>query len=193
MTKLASKAYWNQFDATPEFVVMFLPGEAFFSAALQHDPSLIEFGARRTRRAGEPDDADRAAQGGRPMAGGRSASRRTPSRSARSGASCTTACSRWPATSTRCAGASRRAVDAYNKSVGSLESRVLPAARKFKELGAAPGAEIDELKPVQTAARTLQSPDLAPLLDIVEAEPLEPWRSRPMPRFTSRGDDGGRW
>ena len=115
------------------------------------------------------------------MAGGRSASPRTRSRSARSGASCTTACSRWPATSTRCAAASRRAVDAYNKSVGSLESRVLPAARKFKELGAAPGAEIDELRPVQTAARTLQSPDLAPLLEHRRGrDRWTPWPCRPM-------------
>ena len=86
-----------------------------------------------------------------------------------------------------------RAVDAYNKSVGSLESRVLPAARKFKELGAAPGAEIDELKPVQTAARSLQSPDLAPLLDIVEAETLEHAALPADVGFTRRGDDGGRW
>ena len=86
-----------------------------------------------------------------------------------------------------------KAVDAYNKSVGSLESRVLPAARKFKELGAAPGAEIDELKPVQTAARSLQSSDLTPLLDIVEAEPLEPAALPADVGFTHRGDDGGRW
>jgi DNA recombination protein RmuC len=44
MIALGSKAYWSQFEAAPDFVVMFLPGEAFFSAACQHDPSLIEFG-----------------------------------------------------------------------------------------------------------------------------------------------------
>ena len=44
MSSLAGRAYWNQFESTPEFVVMFLPGEMFFSAALQHDPALIEFG-----------------------------------------------------------------------------------------------------------------------------------------------------
>jgi DNA recombination protein RmuC len=86
-----------------------------------------------------------------------------------------------------------KALDAYNRSVGSLESRVLPAARRFKELGAAPGPDIEELKTIQTVPRALQSPDLAPLLGIVDAEPVDAGDLAPDAALTSTRDDGERW
>lgn len=158
MTQLASKSYWEQFDKAPEFVVMFIPGESFFAAAVDSDPALIEdsmekrvvlatpttliallrsvaYGWRQERIA---ENALAISELGRQLY------------------------ERMRTLAEHLAGVGKnlgRAGEAYNKAVGSMESRVFPAARKFKELGAAQGDDIPTVEPLETTPRQLNVPE----------------------------------
>ena len=171
--QLSSKKYWDQFKPAPELVFMFLPGEGYFSAALQHDPSLIEFGVDKRVIPASPLTLIALL---RAVAYGWQ--QETVARNAKN----VSELGRELYDRVRVLGGHfedlakglTRTVDAYNSSVGTLESRVLVTARKFKELGISTNEPIPELSPVDQTPRALQAPEHAHLLgDLVDREPVE--------------------
>jgi DNA recombination protein RmuC len=154
MEKLSSKAYQEQFEPTPEFVVMFLPGETFFSAALEQEPGLIERGVAQKVIPASPTtliallkavaygwNQEKLARNAKEIS---ALGKELHDRLRLLGA--------------HVEGVGKgldRAVESYNKAVGSLESRVMVSARKFVELGAPVTEEIAELSPIETTTRNL--------------------------------------
>jgi DNA recombination protein RmuC len=155
MHQLGGKQYWAQFEAAPEFTVLFLPGETFFAAALEHDPGLVEWGVERKVIVASPTTLiallRAVAYGWRQERTARNAEaiaalgRELHDRLA-------TMLGHLAAVGARLGDA----VGAYNATVGSLETRVVVSARKLKELGAATGAELPALEPLEQGAREVR-------------------------------------
>ena len=161
MTALGRKAYWETFSPSPDLVVMFLPGEMLYSAALQSDPELLEAGANHKVLLAGPTmliGLLRAiALGWRQEALARSAEE-----VAELGKQLYERLGKLAGHWTEVGSKLEKAVIAYNASVGTLETRVLVTARKFQELKAAPeGEEIEAPAPVDTLPRAVQAPELA--------------------------------
>ena len=174
MNALSSKSYWDQFQPAPEFVIMFLPGEMFYSAALEQNPALIEQGVNQRVIPASPttliallravaygwqqetiaENAQKIANLGRDLY------------------------DRLCKLADHMEGLGKnldKAVDYYNKAVGTMETRVFAPARKFAELGATAKEELPEIAPVEKTARLLQSVDWEhdaemELMDIAAAE-----------------------
>src|ERR1700735_1059848 len=154
MKTLSGKNYWEQFEATPEFVVMFLPGETFFSAALEQDPGLIETGVLQRVIPASPTTLIALLKA---VAYGWNQEKlaRNAQQISALGKELHDRLGKLAGHITGVGTNLDRAVEAYNQAVGSLENRVLVSARKFTELGASVAEDIPELEPIETTARAL--------------------------------------
>ncbi len=163
--KLSTKAYWDTLESTPEFVVLFLPGETFFSAALESDPSLIEYGVDNRVILATPTTLisllkavaygwrqDQLAENAQEISDlGRQLYDRL-----------------------RVLGthfedmrhALENLVSGYNKAIGSLEGRVLVTARRFKDLGVLSTDDLPILEGVEVVPRRLSAPELSAQTDL---------------------------
>lgn len=170
ITSLGRKSYFDQFEHAPEFVVLFLPGEVFFSAALENDPELIELGVSQNVIIATPTTLiallRAVAYGWRQEVLAENAKaisdlgQELYKRLADLGGHIE-----------RLGKGLNTAINAYNSAVGSLESRVLVSARRFKELGAAAiGSDIGDIPQIDTSSRVLQAPELLELADNQTAE-----------------------
>ncbi|MGW7477353.1 DNA recombination protein RmuC [Nonomuraea muscovyensis] len=156
--RLAAKSYWQGFNPSPEFVVLFIPGEAFLAPALERDPTLLEYALTRRVHIATPttlvtmlrtahyawqqaalsENARAVFELGKELYDRLSSLGRNVDTLGKS---------------------LTRAVEAYNKTVGSLESRVLVSARKLHDLGVV-DAELDSPAMLDGLPRPLASPEL---------------------------------
>src|SRR5688500_9571315 len=150
--QLGAKNYWSQFERSPDFVILFIPGDQFLAAALAEQPNLLEDAIRQDVIIATPTSfvalLKAVAYGWRQMALAQNAE--TIRNLAED------LYKRLGVFSTHLAKLGRNlsnSVDHFNAAVGSLERQVLPGARKFTELGVRPDREIDTLEPIDKLAR----------------------------------------
>ncbi|HEY0800608.1 MAG TPA: DNA recombination protein RmuC [Steroidobacteraceae bacterium] len=151
--ELSSKQYWSQFERSPDFVVLFLPGDQFLTAALQENPTLIDDAMRQNVMLATPTslvallkvvsygwkqtvlaaNAEEVRQLGEELFKRLSVFGEHLAKLGKS---------------------LGNSVESFNKAVGSLEQQVLPAARRFPELGLRVSREIESIEPIENLTRT---------------------------------------
>jgi DNA recombination protein RmuC len=172
---LGSKEYWKQFPTSPEFVVMFLPLEPLLAAAFEHDGTLLEQAASLRVIPATPMTLlallKAVAHGWKQQQLARNAEeiqligRELYDRLATM------------VTHLESIGGSiKQAADSYDRFVGSLEQKVLPGARRFKELGVSSTKDLEIPEPLTLSIRRVKKDELMgqPLDDPIEAAPLRP-------------------
>ena len=161
VNKLASKDYWEQFKSAPEFVVLFIPNDSFLAAAAEKDPGLVEFALGKQIVIATPTTfiallraiaygwrQEQVAEGAQRISAlGQELSDRMGTLADHL---------------IKVGGSLGKAVESYNAAVASLESRVLPSARKFKQLGVGSKKEIEELQVIEQQPRHPAQPDATP-------------------------------
>jgi len=156
---LSKKAYWEQFETTPEFVVMFLPSESIFYAALEQDPSLIEEGVAQKVILATPTTLIALL---RTVAYGwqQESLAENAQRISELGRELYTRLGTLAGHFTSLGKSLDKSVEHFNAAVGSLETRVLTTARKFPELSVGEEGAVSELDSVDRSTRELQSPEM---------------------------------
>jgi DNA recombination protein RmuC len=185
---LSKKSYWETVQPTPEFVLLFLPGESFYSAALENDPKLIEDGVNQGVIIATPTTLIALLKA--VSYGWRQEQMATNAQEvSRLGKDLYDRLRTFTNYFADIGRGLDRALESYNKGVGSLEARVLVTARKFKERGAIAGEEIDTLEPIDKAARPLSMDEGGLFPDLVAAE-TEELEDDSLPLLSARASSG---
>jgi DNA recombination protein RmuC len=155
MQALSGKAYWSQFTPTPDFVVMFLPGEAFFAAALEQDRNLIEDGIQKRVILATPTTLIALLRTVAYSWQQQQVAENTQ-HIADAGKELFERVSKFAEHLDKVGDGLRKATDSYNSAVGSWTNRILPSGRRMIELGATTaGQEAPELDGVDVTARSV--------------------------------------
>lgn len=161
VNKLASKDYWEQFKSAPEFVVLFIPNDSFLAAAAEKDPSLVEAALGKQIVIATPTTfialLRAIAYGWRQEQVAEGAQRISALGQELSDRMGTLADHLM-----KVGGSLGKAVESYNDAVASLERRVLPSARKFKQLGVGSKKDIEELHEIEQRPREPAQPEESP-------------------------------
>jgi DNA recombination protein RmuC len=159
MNQLASREYWEQLEPAPEFVVLFLPGESFFAAAVEQDRTLIEDAIDKRVILATPATLiallRAVAFGWRQEAVARNSADITDL-----GRQLHEQIRTFIGHFEDMGSSLKGAVDRFNDARASLESQVLPAARKFRDLNAASGDEIPEISAIDGVPGALAAPEV---------------------------------
>jgi DNA recombination protein RmuC len=183
--ELSTKAYWSQFENSPEFVILFIPGDQFLSAALNENPNLLEEALRQKVIISTPTSLvallKAIAYGWRQLALADNADEIR-----RLAQDLYTRLTSFTGHIAKLGKQLEGSVKTYNSAVGSLERSVLPGARKFTELGVQSKRPMDELNEIETMTRELEN---------LEDRGNEPGKDQQPPQITSlkvsktKGDD----